>query len=194
MRLRTIGMTAAAMTIAAGLGIAGSGTANASTTVDYLLAGHTYTFITWAPGVQDSCLDDSNYTDGKDNLRAFTCNEMTYQKWTVIDYANGWVQLRNQATNRCLDYSNDSNHFGLRTFTCGTDNFTAGWQRWALVNRTTASGGDEDVLKSANTWDPPYGSQCVDVSMEAGTRAYPCNGASQDAGYQGWTVLDVTYG
>ncbi|MDH6708874.1 hypothetical protein P3T27_005620 [Kitasatospora sp. MAA19] len=202
MKLRTLGSAATAIALAAGLGMANVGTADAgtadlgtahasaSTRAYYWMSAHTYTFVSWSPDAGDSCLDDSNNGDGTDNLRAFTCNGMAWQKWKVTEYANGWAQLMNLATGRCLDYSNDGNHFGLRTYECNGPSFNSGFQQWAMVNRYTAAGAYESVLKSGR-WEEDNTDMCLDVS-NVGTRGYPCNGPSQDSGYQGWTVLDQT--
>ncbi|QUQ64481.1 RICIN domain-containing protein [Kutzneria sp. CA-103260] len=165
--------------------------ASAATSAQYWQSAHTYYFISWSPDAPDSCLDDSNTgPNGTDNLRAFTCNGQAWQNWTVIDYANGWAQLENQATKRCLDYSLGS---GLRTFPCYQNSFNGGWQQWALVNRTTASGGAEQVLKSAINQENGANT-CIDVSSAYGTVGLPCGGIRQDAGYQGWSVMDDTFG
>ena len=112
---------------------------------------------------------------------------MSYQQWQVITLANGWAQLKNLATNRCLDYSQGA---GLRTYPCNPWSFSDGFQEWALIERVNAAHQTHTVLKSGR-WQEDGRDMCVDVSLGAGTRGFPCNGGSQDAGYQAWTTYDL---
>ncbi|MEY9969271.1 hypothetical protein ABIA33_007359 [Streptacidiphilus sp. MAP12-16] len=181
--LRRLGSAAAAIGLVVGLGVAGGGTAHAATDYGYWQYGHVYTFVTWYQSAPDSCLDDSN----GGGTRTFGCNNLNYQKWKVINLSSGYAQLENLATGRCLDWSPQ---YGLRTFGCYPSSFNGGWQMWARVHRTSASGGAEEVLQNGR-WQDGETWQCLDDS-QYGVRGYPCNGPSQDAGYQGWTVIDVT--
>jgi hypothetical protein len=191
LKFRALGSAAIAIGMAAALGIVQAGSASASEPAWYWVSAHTYTFITSSPAAPDACLDDSNTgPNGKDNLRAFTCNGQAYQKWTVVNYANGWAQLENQATKRCLDYSLSS---GLRTFSCEQKSFDGGWQKWALVDRYTAGGSLQAVLKSAIKQENGTNT-CIDISAEYGDVGFPCSGARQDYGYQGWHVYDDSVG
>ncbi|WP_042365137.1 RICIN domain-containing protein [Streptacidiphilus neutrinimicus] len=186
---RAIAMTAATVAIAgaATIGLAGSASASNG---NYWISGHTYVFVTWSPAAPDECLDDSNTgAGGRDNLRTFTCNSQSYQDWTVVNISNGWAQLENGATHRCLDYSIGD----LRTFPCYANSFNGGWQKWALVNRTTAGGGAEQVLKSAINQNDGSNT-CIDISAQYGLVGLTCSGARQDYGYQGWTAVDQTPG
>ncbi len=81
---------------------------------------------------------------------------------------------------------------GVRRAGCRRDlPFNGGWQKWLLVNRTTASGGAEQVLRSAiNQADGT--STCIDLSAAYGLVGFPCSGARQDYGYQGRTAIDNT--
>lgn len=190
MKFRTLGYAAAAVGMAAALGITQAGSASASNG-RYWISAHSYTFVTWSPSAPDECLDDSNTgPNGKDNLRVFTCNSQVFQRWTVVNLANGWAQLENEATGRCLDYSLSS---GVRTFPCGLENFDGGWQKWALVDRYDSGGGGiGQVLKSAINQDSGTNT-CLDISLD-GVLGLPCSGARQDYGYQSWSVVDNTPG
>lgn len=134
---------------------------------------------------------DSSHADGN-LLRGFPCGQGNYdggwQKWKVIALANGYAQLQNSATNLCLDDSTRSDGSDyLRGFPCYPNSFNGGWQGWRIVNRTRANGYYEQVLQNRAT------GRCLDDSNAGlnGTdllRGYPCNGSSQDAGYQGWDI------
>jgi hypothetical protein len=190
MNLRTLGSAAAAIGLAAGISLTQAAGAYAGAPVYYWQNGHTYEFISWSPDPTGTCLDDSNTgTGGSDNLRAFACNSTGYQRWTVSQTDGEWAQLTNDATNRCLDLSIQNGTPLLRTFGCNDASFDNGYQAWELVNRTAPDGGAEAVLESG--LNGGAADLCVDVSTY-GTRGFPCNGASQDNGYQSWTPVDVT--
>lgn len=140
------------------------------------------------------CMDDSidaGHADGN-LLRGFPCLQSSYdggwQKWKVIALSNGYAQLRNGATNLCLDDSTrtDGSDY-LRGFPCLPPSFTAGWQGWRIVNRTTAAGSYEQVLQNRAT------GRCLDDSNGGPDgadllRGFSCSGLSQDRGYQGWDL------
>ncbi|MEE4540399.1 RICIN domain-containing protein [Streptomyces sp. V4-01] len=76
------------------------------------------------------CLDGSA---GSAGLRTYTCSAASYnngyQKW-VIYWENAdrtWVDWKNVATGKCLDYSQGG---GLRLNTCSSASFTNGYQEW----------------------------------------------------------------
>lgn len=79
----------------------------------------------WADGTRrlesvsrpNYCLDDS----AGGGLRVYSpCNDLTYQSWWIDRNSDGSITFRNQATGNCLD---DSDAFGLRTFTCYWNSF-----------------------------------------------------------------------
>ncbi|MFD9124560.1 ricin-type beta-trefoil lectin domain protein [Kitasatospora sp. NPDC059571] len=185
MKLRALGSATAALALALGLAVAGTGTATAESQTTNWTNGHVYRFISLSPDYYhaSTCLDDSG-TSPSGFLRNWTCNGQDYQQWKVIALSNGWAQLKNVHTGRCLDYSHA---YHLRTYVCNGPSFTGGWQGWAMINRTV-SGQSQQVLKSATNEDPT--SMCVDISSGGGTRGYACNGASQDAGYQSFWAMD----
>ncbi|GAA2241719.1 hypothetical protein GCM10010145_04730 [Streptomyces ruber] len=76
------------------------------------------------------CLDDSLDF----GLRTYSCNGMSYQRWTVDTYADGTARLRNHATGRCVDLADG----GPRAAQCVTG---AGGrsQRWRLTTWNDAS-------------------------------------------------------
>ncbi|MFF3907848.1 hypothetical protein ACFYZJ_18055 [Streptomyces sp. NPDC001848] len=185
---------ALAATLALGGIAAASGTAQAYGNTDwwdvnslgYWLGGNNST---------KRCVDDSyapNLPDGN-LLRGFPCAQYNYsggwQQWKVIALSNGYAQLQNGATGLCLDDStrlSDGSDY-LRGFPCYTQSFSGGWQGWRIVNRTTAAGYYEQVLQNAAT------GRCLDDSNAGPNgsdllRGYPCNGPSQDNGYQGWDI------
>ena len=144
------------------------------------------------------CLDDSTASNGSDLLRDFPCVQASYdsgyQKWIVIRVANvdqygyaQWGQLQNAATHRCLDWSYQ---FGLRAFNCSYNSFdgTGMWQAWESwpTSLPTNNGGDVYgwILQNGQS---DYGNYCLDDSAPYGVRGFPCNGSSQQAGYQFWT-------
>ncbi|WP_329374538.1 RICIN domain-containing protein [Streptomyces sp. NBC_01483] len=68
------------------------------------------------------CVDDSwDY-----GLRAFGCNYLSYQRWTITYLADGTKTCQNQSTGRVID---DSLDYGLRTF--GFNGLS--YQRFTLV-------------------------------------------------------------
>lgn len=132
------------------------------------------------------CLDDSGASQSADLLRGYPCNSSSWQAWRTIQIdSNSFEQLQNQATGRCLDWSPQ---YGLRGFTCYPESFDGGWQAWYYVNRPLPGGNWEDVFLNGYQANGNY---CLDDSGSTPStdllRGYPCNGASQDAGYQGWT-------
>ena len=176
--LRRLTGAAAAIGLMVGLGIAGTGTAQASSRWTYWALGYDYGAQSWYNG---NCLDDS----AQFGLRTYPCNGGVWQKWRVINLDNlGYAQLQNQSTLNCLDWSPQ---YGLRTFPCYANSFNGGWQKWMMVNRTMPSGpqGFESVLLNGYPNSP---NQCLDNS-QFGVRGYACNGPSQDAGYQGWSLF-----
>ncbi|MCR3754406.1 Helix-turn-helix domain-containing protein [Lentzea californiensis] len=81
-------------------------------------AGENRIFVSRATG---ACLDDS--LDG--GLRTYSCNGMSYQRWTPQAAGDGTYRLSNHATGACLDLSPT----GLRSATCAeTDS-----QRWKIT-------------------------------------------------------------
>jgi len=187
MNLRRLG-TAAAITMTLGFGLATTGTAQASTlhAANYSGSNIPYQSRSGSPQIGDGCLDDSNTgPNGGDNLRTFTCNGQSYQDWKVLDFSNGWAQLQNQATHRCLDYSPGL----LRAYPCNDPSFDNWYQAWTVVNRFSSTGAYEQVIKSGYA-SAGNGNICLDAS-NLGTRGYACNGPSQDSGFQGWTLDEV---
>lgn len=184
MRLRALGSATAALAMALGLAVANTGTATAEAQASNWTYGHVYRFISMSPDYYHSstCLDDSG-SSPSGYLRNFTCNGQNYQQWKVTALNNGWAQLKNVNTGRCLDYSHA---YQLRTYVCNGPSFTGGWQGWAMINRSAFNGSQ--VLKSATNEDPS--SMCVDISSGGGTRGFACNGSSQDAGYQSFWAED----
>ncbi|WP_411079073.1 helix-turn-helix domain-containing protein [Streptomyces sp. cmx-18-6] len=98
-----------------------------------------------------ACLDDS--LDA--GLRAFTCNALSYQKWTVRTGGDGTSSLRNHATGGCL--AQDAS--GPHTAACGT----ATAQKW----KATALPDDAMEVRSVATGD------CLEHDS-AGLRARAC--------------------
>ncbi|WEP00501.1 hypothetical protein A6P39_004305 [Streptomyces sp. FXJ1.172] len=182
---RAIARTAATVALVGGTALTGTSTAHAASNPFAWYMGYSYTFASW---YDQGCLDDSDAY----GLRSYPCNtpsiENGYQKWKVINWSSGYAQLQNQATGRCLDWSPGA---GLRTFPCYADSFTGGWQEWKWVNRTTADGRQEEVLQNGR-WQDGEAWQCLDDSAY-GVRGYPCNGPSQDNGYQGWNISNSTW-
>ncbi|GAA2750019.1 RICIN domain-containing protein [Kitasatospora cinereorecta] len=96
--------------------------------------------------------------------------------------------FRNQNTGRCLDDSGDNSHDLLRGFVCNQGSVDGGWQKWQVIYRTTANGVGQLVLKNGYQKN---GNFCLDDSGDGNhdlMRGYPCNGSSQDGGWQGWTL------
>ncbi|MEU5443731.1 RICIN domain-containing protein [Streptomyces griseofuscus] len=196
--MRTVTKRAAQGAIAVMLALGGiastAGTAQAAGTTDFWSYNHSY----WLGPNNNTgrCVDDSEDLTVPDHnlLRGFGCYDNSYaggwQRWLVIgkNNANGSAQLFNAATGLCLDDSTRSDGSDyLRGLTCYADSFSGGWQAWRIVNRTTASGSYQQVLQNVNT------GRCLDDSNagNSGTdllRGYPCNGSSQDHGYQGWDI------
>lgn len=88
-----------------------------------------------------------------------------------------------------MDDSLDSGHADgnlLRGFPCYANSYNGGWQKWRIVNRYTANGAYQQVLQNVST------GRCLDDSTNSdgsdNLRAYPCNGPSQDGGWQGWDL------
>ncbi|WP_137990977.1 helix-turn-helix domain-containing protein [Streptomyces vilmorinianum] len=106
-------------------------------------------FVNRATG---ACLDHS--LDKK--LRAYACNGMSYQRWTVHKLPDGTRRVRNHATGACLDHGEK----GLRSVDC--DPSTT--QKWSV----TAWPDDSVELRSRAT------GACLDDSATAGLRALPC--------------------
>lgn len=186
MTRRAVAMTAATIALATGAAVASAGTAQAygnTGTWDY---GYNYALHSW---YNDQCLDDSNTgPNGTDNLRMFPCYASSYtngyQKWQVIQLQYGnYAQLKNMATGRCLDWSPNI----LRTYPCNDYSYNAGYQKWPIVNRYTANGQLEQVLRNEFLPTSTSSYTCLDDSVY-GVRGYPCNGTSQDDGYQGWNI------
>ncbi|MFJ5925546.1 RICIN domain-containing protein [Kitasatospora sp. NPDC092948] len=181
-----------AATLAVGGLAATGGTAQAYGNTDYWSTNATY----WIGGnnYTGRCVDDSSDSSLPDGnlLRGFPCYANSYnggwQKWKVITSANGYAQLQNGATGLCLDDSNRSDGSDyLRGFPCYANSFNGGWQGWRIVNRTRANGSYEQVLQNGAT------GRCLDDSNAGSNggdllRTYPCNGLSQDSGYQGWDL------
>lgn len=75
-----------------------------------------------------------------DMVQAYPCNSANDQRWTVYQIGS-FRELRNYATGRCLDHSQE---YGVRAIRCNGWN----WQRWLphrasdgtifLVNKATA--------------------------------------------------------
>ncbi|SOE24992.1 Ricin-type beta-trefoil lectin domain-like [Streptomyces sp. OK228] len=191
--------------VAAGLALGGvavaTGTAAAGVGVntDHWQVEHDY----WI-GPNDNtnrCVDDSIDPNSKDGnlLRGFPCYQNSYsggwQKWHVISVdPNGYAQLKNMSTGLCLDDSNGGPNGTelLRGYSCNGGSYDGGWQKWKIVNRNTGTSPSyyQQVLQNANT------GRCLDDS-DAGNggsdllRGYPCNGGSQDGGWQGWYIYDM---
>ncbi|GAA1950740.1 RICIN domain-containing protein [Kitasatospora viridis] len=142
------------------------------------------------------CVDDSfdsNAVSGN-LLRGFPCLANSYsggwQEWTVVEVSSGGASLQNAATGLCLDDS-DAGPNGsdlLRGFPCNG----LSWQHWRIVNRYTGTSPSypQQVLQNEAT------GRCLDDS-DAGPggsdllRGYPCNGPSQDGGWQGWDLYQM---
>ncbi|MBQ1090556.1 helix-turn-helix domain-containing protein [Streptomyces sp. B93] len=105
-------------------------------------------FVSRATG---NCLDDSLDQD----LRAYRCNGMSYQRWTVRSSADGTRQLRNHATGRCLADGGTGPH----ALPC--DRSAA--QKWTLLAHEDEAVG----LRNQTT------GRCLDDST-MGLRARPC--------------------
>ncbi|WP_052441580.1 RICIN domain-containing protein [Streptacidiphilus anmyonensis] len=188
--LRRLSSTGATIALAAGLGLAGTGTAHADTPAYWnFKAGATYVLQNQS-GPWD-CLDDSNDgANGSDLMRGYTCNYGTYQMWNVIQYNGGWVQLRNVGTGRCLDYSNQ---FGLRGYPCkGYGSWsTDGYQSWEMKTRVLSLQNNvlQDVVQNANLNPLDGYNQCLtDFWTGIGMDGGDCSGGLQDSGEQGWTI------
>lgn len=109
-------------------------------------------FVSRATG---ACLDSSL----DQGLRAYECNGMPYQRWTVREVPGDGVQLRNHATGRCLDHD-----AGLHAAVCDS----SATQRWTLVPR------DEAAVEVRNTQTH----QCLDADRTS-LRAVPCTRATR---------------
>lgn len=97
-----------------------------------------------------ACLDSSLDR----GLRAYECNALPYQRWTVHEVPGDGVRLRNHATGRCLDHD-----AGLQAAVCGS----SATQRWTLVPR------DEGAVEVRNAETR----HCLDADRTA-LRALPC--------------------
>ncbi|MFE3412289.1 RICIN domain-containing protein [Streptomyces mirabilis] len=162
-------------------------TANWSWPHDYQIGGNNNT---------RRCVDDSidsNAISGN-LLRGYPCNGYNWQKWRVIEIedigGDTYAALKNDATGLCLDDSNGGPNGAdlLRGYPCNGYN----WQKWRIVSRITGTNPAyfQQVLQNAGT------GRCLDDS-DAGRggsdllRGYPCNGPSQDGGWQGWDLYMV---
>ncbi|MFE2839802.1 hypothetical protein ACFXI6_54395 [Streptomyces mirabilis] len=80
------------------------------------------------------CIDDNTNASGQDVLRHWPCSGASFsngnQKWWISWYWGNPV-LKNAATLRCLD---DSNDFGLRGYDCNEPSIQNGYQRWQYLN------------------------------------------------------------
>ncbi|MEU1444069.1 hypothetical protein ACFY1B_52355 [Streptomyces mirabilis] len=80
------------------------------------------------------CIDDNTNASGQDVLRHWPCSGASFsngnQKWWISWYWGNPV-LKNAATLRCLD---DSNDFGLRGYDCNAPSIQNGYQRWQYLN------------------------------------------------------------
>lgn len=185
---------AAAVTLAAGLSLAGAASAHAAPAWSWQ-AGHTYVLKSLSPDVSGTCMQDADepttyHGHSVDWVRNVPCNSYdTSQRWQVVTYANGWANLENVRDSRCLDYSQE---YGLRGFGCYTTSFAGGWQQWRLVTRWH-NGQIQAVLENGR-YQEDQANMCADLSLRFGLRGYPCNGPSQNSGYQAWIIDDVTPG
>ncbi|GAA1956622.1 hypothetical protein [Kitasatospora viridis] len=184
--LHRLGSAAAAIGLAAGLGVISTGSAQADVGPGWWTQNGSYQISSdW--GTSANCLDNSSQY----GLRMYPCNAPSYnngyQKWKAIntDDVTDGAQLQSQApgSNGCLDWSPQ---YGLRTYSCNWSSFINGYQNWEVWFRTDSSGGQEIVLKNGLPNSP---SICLDNS-QYGVRGYACNGASQDAFYQGWQLQE----
>ncbi|MER6101620.1 RICIN domain-containing protein [Streptomyces sp. NPDC001832] len=100
--IRTFGPLLAAATAVVGLGLTAPSASAAPTGANGVVE-------TYQNKVTGRCLDDSQA-----GLRAFGCNNLPFQQWDVMRIGD-LRQLRNLATNGCLD---DSFAYGLRTVPC----------------------------------------------------------------------------
>jgi hypothetical protein len=182
---------AAAVAVAVGLIMVNSGSADAAPAWAWQ-TGHIYRLQSLSPDVGDTCMQDSNtLTNHNGNWVDWVRNEPcdlydTSQRWQVVINANGWANLESVSHSHCLDYSQQ---YGLRGLTCSNNSFTGGWQEWRLVKRQ-AYGITQAVLENGR-YQEDNANMCADLSIQYGLRGYPCNGASQDSGYQAWLVFDV---
>ncbi|MFD0429192.1 RICIN domain-containing protein [Streptomyces zhihengii] len=92
-------------------------------------------------------------------LRAYECNGLPYQRWTVREMPGDGVQLRNHATGRCLDHD-----AGLHAAVCGS----SATQRWTLVPR------DEGAVEVRNA----ESRHCLDADT-TDLRVLPCTRATR---------------
>ncbi|MBM9621481.1 RICIN domain-containing protein [Streptomyces zhihengii] len=102
-----------------------------------------------------ACLDSSLDR----GLRAYECNGLPYQRWTVREMPGDGVQLRNHATGRCLDHD-----AGLHAAVCGS----SATQRWTLVPR------DEGAVEVRNA----ESRHCLDADT-TDLRVLPCTRATR---------------
>ncbi|MHA6765705.1 RICIN domain-containing protein [Streptacidiphilus sp. PAMC 29251] len=181
MKLKTKSAVAATIGVVALATLTATGTAQAYNGTPAGSFGGYGSAYTIQSNWNGNCLDNS----AQYGLRSYPCNSSSvsggWQKWVVVNYNSGWVELKNANTGDCLDYSTGN---GLREFPCNQSSFNSGYQAWTMVWRTAANGQSQQVLKNA-AYNPAY---CLDNS-QYGPRGYSCNGASQDAGYQAWTIV-----
>lgn len=86
-------------------------------------------------------------------------------RYNVHRWRDGTYELKHIASNTCLD---DSDAYGLRTFTCNASRYQSWWlHRW--------NDGTTQIKNQAT-------GRCVDNSPAFGTRTYPCNATI----YQSW--------
>lgn len=103
-----------------------------------------------------NCLDYSlDY-----GLRAFKCNHLPYQWWTILEVSDGTRQIRDQATGRCIA----DTRTGLRIQDCTASSA----QHWTI----NAGGDDAVILRNSVT------GHCLDDSS-AGLRTMPCTTTSK---------------
>ncbi|MBD0734920.1 hypothetical protein [Streptomyces sp. CBMA29] len=182
---------AAAVAMAAGLILANTGSADAAPAWSWQ-TGHIYRLESLSPDAGNTCMQDTRESttyNGHpvDWVRNVPCDLYdTSYRWQVVINANGWANLENVASSNCLDYSQE---YGLRGFPCYDTSYTGGWQEWRLVTRQ-AHGITQVVLQNGR-YQEDHANMCADLSLQYGLRGYPCNGTSQDSGYQAWLVFDV---
>ncbi|WP_052591712.1 RICIN domain-containing protein [Luteipulveratus mongoliensis] len=92
---------------------------------------------TFMNGMSADCIDDSDQ-----GLRMMDCeSDNPHQQWEVRKWNDNTRQLKNVATGRCLDHSNQ---YGVRTFTCHdpSSDFSK-FQSWTVDHKSGSAGDGE---------------------------------------------------
>ncbi|WP_344039990.1 RICIN domain-containing protein [Saccharothrix xinjiangensis] len=87
------------------------------------------------------CIDVPNGTTATVQLRTAACNGSQTQRWIfTVDSSGTWGELRNKATNRCMDIQNGSKEVGavVRQHTCNGSGAQKFWfQNFFLRNKNS---------------------------------------------------------